>query len=52
MLKLTVEINGEDKLDIEDSLEEVLRLVREGYLSGKNNNENAGFVFEITECNE
>lgn len=46
-MKLTIEITGHGTGDLETALEEVQRLVSEGNLSGKNENNTSGFRFDI-----
>ena len=48
-LELTVQIRGETESDLEYALEEVLRLVREGYNHGFNSNDTGEFNFDIAE---
>ncbi len=50
--ELKVEIEGRHEIDLEDALEETLRLVREGYLSGSNSNDTGRFTFDIRELPE
>ena len=40
-----IAIRGENAPDIEAALEEVLRLIREGYTSGQGSNETGEFAF-------
>ena len=49
MLELTITIKGKDTADLEVALEEVTRLVGEGYTSGHNANDTGRFDFDITE---
>ena len=43
--KLTIEVVGREDGDLEFVLEEVLRLVKEGYTSGHNSNGSGNFRF-------
>lgn len=45
--KLTVEVVGADDSDLEFGIEEVLRLVKEGFTSGHNSNGSGQFHFSI-----
>ena len=47
-IKLQLTVCGENDPDIEDALEEVLRLVREGFTSGQSSNETGEFTFTTT----
>lgn len=47
-LKLHVTVWAEADSDIEDALEEVQRLVREGFTSGQASNETGEFTFTTT----
>lgn len=44
--KYTIEITGKCESDIESTIEEVTRLIQEGYLSGGNENNTASFSFD------
>lgn len=46
--EFTITVTGESQSDVEIALEEVLRLVREGYLHGHNSNETGEFFLEST----
>ena len=48
MKTFTVTIDGDQSSDIEIALEEVKRLVEEGYTSGLNSNDTGRFSFEST----
>ena len=48
-LELTIQIEGETESDLEYALEEVTRLVREGYSHGFNSNDTGSFNFDIAE---
>lgn len=48
MLTLTVEIEGKNEGDLELALQEVTRLVGEGYTSGNNSNDTGSFRFTVT----
>jgi hypothetical protein len=45
--KLTLEVVGREDGDLEFGLEEVLRLVKEGFTSGHNANNTGNFAFSI-----
>ena len=45
----TITVQGEDQNDIELALAEVLKLIKEGYLSGANSNDTGEFHFDSTE---
>jgi hypothetical protein len=47
MLDLTINIEGHTDLDLESALEEVKRLVSEGFRSGSNSNSTGSFKFNI-----
>ena len=47
-LKLQITVWAETDSDIEDSVQEVYRLVREGYTSGLAKNETSEFTFTTT----
>lgn len=47
MLKLTVTIEGHTQEDIEIALEEVQRLVGQGYLSKHDSNDDSKFTFDV-----
>jgi hypothetical protein len=49
MKTLTITITGETEDDLCFSIDEVRRLVDEGYLSGFNSNETASYNFDIKE---
>lgn len=46
-MKLSIDITGHTTGDLETAIEEVMRLVSEGNLSGKNENDTGGFRFDI-----
>lgn len=46
-LKLKIEIEGEDEGDLESALQEVKRLVLDGFTSGFDSNETGAYEFEI-----
>jgi hypothetical protein len=46
--EFTITVSGETQSDIEAALEEVLKLVREGYLSGVDSNESGEYSFDST----
>lgn len=46
--EFTVTVSGDTESDVELALEEVLRLIKEGYLSGQNSNENGEYSFTST----
>ncbi len=48
MLKLSIIIDGKTTDDLETALEEVLRLVRGDYKSGKDSNEDGSFTFHVS----
>jgi len=48
MKEFTITVTGEDQGDIEIALEEVLRLVKEGYLRGAAGHENGTYSFNST----
>jgi hypothetical protein len=48
MLELTVNAKGLDAGDLEQALEETLRLVRGGFTSGFDSNDTGRYSFEIT----
>jgi hypothetical protein len=48
-MKLSVNIEGKERCDLEFALAEVLRLVTEGYLSGHNENDTGNFSFYVKE---
>ena len=48
MLKLTVNAQGFGYSDLENALEETLRLVRDGFTSGFDSNNTGRYSFEIT----
>jgi hypothetical protein len=48
LITFQITIRGENDPDIEDALEEVLRLIREGYTSGQGSNETGEFTFTTT----
>lgn len=50
-LTLTVDIQGNDIFDLELALNEVLRLVNEGYTSGFDRNDNGQYRFSIQKDN-
>lgn len=47
-LKLTITISGNETGDLELALEEVQRLVSEGFTSGFDSNETGDFRFELS----
>lgn len=47
--RMTITVEMRDGEDPETTLQEVLRLVSEGYTSGFNNNEDAAFHFDTRE---
>lgn len=47
MLTLTVNIEGNQPGDLEIAIEEVARLIREGYLCGMNSNDTGKFNFNV-----
>jgi len=49
MLTATIELHGETETDIELALDEVRRLVGEGFTSGHNSNDTGKFTFNISE---
>lgn len=49
---INIEVSGEYDGEIELALEEVFRLLKKGYLSGKNSNETGGFYFEVVQTEE
>lgn len=49
MKKLICAIHGESTEDLATALEEVLRLVREGFLQGFDDNDTGNFEFTIGE---
>lgn len=51
-VKLRLTAQGENDPDIEDALEEVLRLIREGFTSGQASNETGEFVFSCTAAHD
>lgn len=48
MLNLVANVEGESLADIEQGLEEVLRLIREEFTSGMNRNDTGSFNFQMT----
>jgi len=46
MKNFKIEISGKTQSDIEIAIQEVLRLVAQGYLSGRNGNDDGDFSFE------
>jgi len=46
-LTLQLTATAQQDSDLEDALEEVLRLVREGYTSGQGSNETGQFSFTV-----
>lgn len=52
MLKLTITINGEEVNDIEQGLDEVVRLTTEGFTSGHDSSETGNFRFSLDENDE
>lgn len=49
-MKFTLNIQGDTQGDLETALEEVLRLVSEGYLAGQDSNETGNYNFDIIEA--
>lgn len=49
MLTAKIELHGDTERDIELALDEVRRLVSEGYTSGHNRNDTGKFTFTISE---
>lgn len=49
MLDLTVKIKGKSTEDLLTALEEVRKLIEEGYTSGFNGNESGKFIFDTVE---
>jgi len=47
--RLTVTIEGKDDGDLEIALDEVSRLVNEGYQAGHNSNDTGAFLFDTDE---
>lgn len=47
-LKLSIVIEGNDDGDLECALEEISRLVGEGYTTGQNANETGSYSFSIS----
>lgn len=43
--QITITVRGDEEVDFDNGLDEAVRLVREGYLSGQNSNESGGFYF-------
>lgn len=48
MKEFSITVTGESQSDVEIALEEVLRLVKEGYLSGHDKNETGEYFFDST----
>lgn len=48
MIDLNIKITGESIGDLVLAVNEVLSLVEEGYLNGKNSNDSGGFSFYIS----
>ena len=46
---LTIKISGETDFDLEIAMEEVIRKVKEGYLSGFDSNETGDYEFSVSE---
>lgn len=49
---LAIQVYGNDEEDLQLALEEVTRLVSEGFTSGTDRNETGSFAFTITEEEE
>lgn len=47
--RITITLRGNNDGDLESALDEVLRLLREGYQSGHNSNESGAFYFTTTD---
>ena len=47
MLNLTVNVEGKTSGDLELALQEIVRLVSEGYLSGGDGNDTGDYHFDI-----
>jgi len=45
--KIEIDITGRTEGDLEDALNEAVRLIREGYTSGGNRNETASFTISV-----
>lgn len=48
-LKIELELTGDEEGDIEQALDEAVRLIREGYTSGMDKNETGSFNFTVTD---
>lgn len=46
-MKLEIEINGDTESDLTMALDEVKKLVEQGYISGKNGNETGDYRFTV-----
>ena len=46
-MELKPHIWGKTQADIEDAIDEIRRLIREGCISGSDKNETGGFRFEV-----
>lgn len=47
--RITITMRGDDEHECELALDEVVRLLREGYTSGHNSNDTSAFYFDTTE---
>lgn len=46
---ITIVLTGRMEEDCEDALNEAIRLIRDGYLSGTDSNEDGSYGFTVTE---
>lgn len=49
MLKMTIIVTGKDNEQLEQQINEVVRLMKDGLLTAAGNNDQMGFEFDIKE---
>jgi hypothetical protein len=47
--KITIVLRGKSEADIEDAISEATRLIKEGFISGGDSNDDGAYYFEVTE---